>query len=143
VIPEGERLSYDDVSERQHIVASILVIDDQKDMLALLRRIISEETGHGVIIENNPLKALDTFHARTFDLVFTDLKMPHMDGLQVMERIHTSCPGTPVIIMTAFGTIDTAVDAVRRGAFDYITKPFSRERILATIDKAVSRRAGT
>jgi DNA-binding NtrC family response regulator len=124
-------------------VASILVIDDQKDMLALLRRIITEETGHRVIIENNPLKALDSFHTRTVDLVFTDLKMPHLDGLQVMERIHASCPGTPVIIMTAFGTIDTAVDAVRRGAFDYITKPFSRERILAAIDKAVTRRAGT
>jgi DNA-binding NtrC family response regulator len=120
------------------MVAVILVIDDQKDMLALLRRIISEETEHEVIIENEALKALDHFDRQSIDLVLTDLKMPQLDGIQVMERIKSLRPETPVVIMTAFGTIDTAVDAVQRGAFDYITKPFSRNRILDTIKKATS-----
>lgn len=120
------------------MASGILVIDDQKDMLALMKRIISEETAYEVIIENDPVKALDHFNTRSFALVFTDLKMPRMDGIQVMERIKTIRPDTPVVIMTAFGTIDAAVDAVRRGAFDYITKPFARERILLTIDKAVA-----
>jgi DNA-binding NtrC family response regulator len=123
---------------RGEMATGILVIDDQKDMLALVSRIISEETKHEVVIENDPLKALDYFNSRSFALVFTDLKMPNMDGLQVMERIKAIRPETPVVIMTAFGTIDTAVDAVQRGAFDYITKPFSRKRILATIKKAIS-----
>ena len=121
------------------MASGILVIDDQKDMLALLKRIITEETGHEVVIENDPAHALEHFKSRTFALVFTDLKMPGMDGLQVMEKIKAVNPDTPVVIMTAFGTIETAVDAVRKGAFDYITKPFSRDRILAAINGAMAR----
>jgi DNA-binding NtrC family response regulator len=120
------------------MASGILVIDDQKDMLALLKRIIREETEHEVIIEHDPIKAMDHIKKRSFALVFTDLKMPRMNGIQVMERIKAERPDIPVIIMTAFGTIDTAVDAVRRGAFDYITKPFSRERILLAIEKATT-----
>lgn len=107
-------------------------------MLALLKRIISEETVYEVVIEDDPITALDHVKNRSFELVFTDLKMPRMDGIQVMERIKAIRPDTAVVVMTAFGTIDTAVDAVRRGAFDYITKPFARERILLTIDKAMA-----
>ncbi len=107
-------------------------------MLALMKRIIREETRYEVIIEDDPVKAIDHFNTRSFALVFTDLKMPRMDGIQVMERIKAICPDTPVVIMTAFSTIDTVVDVVRRGAFDYITKPFVRERILLTIDKAMA-----
>ncbi|RJP47840.1 MAG: response regulator [Desulfobacteraceae bacterium] len=123
------------------MASGILVIDDQKDMLALLKRIIREETEHEVIIEHDPVKAMDHIKKRSFALVFTDLKMPRMNGIQVMERIKTLRPDTPVVIMTAFGTIDTAVDAVRRGAFDYITKPFSRERIMLAIERATTQGA--
>lgn len=123
------------------MASGILVIDDQKDMLALLKRIIREETEHEVIIEDDPVKAMDHIKKRSFALVFTDLKMPRMNGIQVMERIKTLRPDTPVVIMTAFGTIDTAVDAVRRGAFDYITKPFSRERIMLAIERATTQGA--
>ena len=125
------------------MASGILVIDDQKDMLALLKRIIREETEHEVIIEHDPVKAMDHIKKRSFALVFTDLKMPRMNGIQVMERIKTLRPDTPVVIMTAFGTIDTAVDAVRRGAFDYITKPFSRERIMLAIERATTQGAAS
>jgi DNA-binding NtrC family response regulator len=120
------------------MASGILVIDDQKDMLALLKRIIREETEHEVITEHDPVKAMDHIKKRSFALVFTDLKMPRMSGIQVMERIKAERPDTPVVIMTAFATIDTAVDAIRQGAFDYITKPFSRERILLAIEKATT-----
>jgi DNA-binding NtrC family response regulator len=115
----------------------ILIIDDEKDMLTLLRRIIGEETAHELEVENDPVAAMAAFGRRSFDLVITDLKMPRMDGIQVMGAVREIRPDVPVIIMTAYATIDTAVEAIREGAFDYITKPFRRERILVTIDKAL------
>jgi DNA-binding NtrC family response regulator len=119
------------------IVARILIIDDEKDMLALLRRIIDEDSSHELSTESDPAAAMESFARQPFNLVITDLKMPRMDGMRVMETVRKIQPDTPVIIMTAFATIETAVEATREGAFDYITKPFKRERILVTIDNAL------
>ncbi len=118
-------------------MSKVLVIDDEKDMLTLLRRIISGEAGHEVTTHSDPFKALADLEAGAFDLVLTDLKMPKMSGMQVLERAKTAYPEMPVVIMTAYGTIENAVEAIRKGAFDYITKPFRRERILVTTDKAL------
>jgi DNA-binding NtrC family response regulator len=115
----------------------ILIIDDEKDMLALLKRILTEETGHEVVTETNPMTALDLFKEKPFDLVITDLKMPRMDGIKVLETVKKVSPDVSVVILTAFATIETAVDAIRKGAYDYITKPFRRERILLTVDKVM------
>ena len=115
----------------------ILVVDDEKDMLLLLQRIISEDTDHALQTESNPFRALDVFKSNPFDLVITDLKMPKMDGIKLLEEAKKLRPKTSVVILTAFATIDTAVEAIRKGAYDYITKPFRRERILLTIDKAM------
>lgn len=114
----------------------ILIIDDEKDMTALLRRVISEETPHELVTETDPVAAMK-FVNQPVDLVITDLKMPRMDGMRVMEIVKEIRPDVPVIIMTAYATIDTAVEAIRKGAYDYITKPFQRERILVTIEKAL------
>jgi len=118
-------------------VPRILIIDDEKDMLALLHRIIGEETSHELTVESDPVTAMASFGEKPFDLVLTDLKMPRMDGIRVMAAVKEIRPEVPVIIMTAFATIETAVEATRKGAFDYITKPFRRERILVTVDKAL------
>ena len=119
------------------MAGKILIVDDEKDMLALLQRIISEETDHELVTTTNPLKAIELFKNRSFDLVITDLKMPKMDGIRLLEEVKKLRPKTSVVILTAYATIETAVEAIQKGAYDYITKPFRRERILLTIDKVM------
>lgn len=118
----------------------ILIVDDEKDMLVLLSRYIAEETDHKVTTESDPRKALEIFGSTPFDLVILDLKMPKIGGIEVLRQIKKIRPETSVIIMTAYATIETAVEAIQEGAYDYITKPFRRERILLTIDKAMQWR---
>jgi DNA-binding NtrC family response regulator len=115
----------------------ILIVDDEKDMLVLLQRIISEDTDHEVITETNPVKALELFKEQPFNLVITDLKMPKMDGIGLLEEAKKINPDVSVVIMTAYGTIETAVEATQKGAYDYITKPFRRERIVVTVNKVM------
>jgi len=115
----------------------ILIVDDEKDMLVLLKRIITEETDHEAVTESDPSRALELFREDPFDLVITDLKMPKMDGIQLLEKIRELDPNTSVVILTAFATIENAVEAIRKGAYDYITKPFRRERILLTVSKVM------
>ncbi|UCF83714.1 MAG: sigma-54-dependent Fis family transcriptional regulator [Desulfobacteraceae bacterium] len=119
------------------MAGKILIVDDEKDMLALLRRIISEETDHEVVTETNPFEALEIFKASNFDLLITDLKMPKMDGIKLLGEVKKLKPNVSVIILTAYATVETAVEAIQKGAYDYITKPFRRERILLTIDKVM------
>jgi DNA-binding NtrC family response regulator len=119
------------------MVGKILVVDDEKDMLLLLQRIISGETQHEVVTETNPLKAIELFKKKPFDLVITDLKMPKMDGIKLLEEVKKIRANVSVIVMTAYGTIETAVEAIQKGAYDFITKPFRRQRILLTIDKVM------
>ena len=123
------------------MAGKILIVDDEKDMLVLLQRIISEETDHELVTTANPLKAIELFNNRAFDLVITDLKMPKMNGIRLLEEVKKSRPKTSVVILTAYATIETAVEAIQKGAYDYITKPFRRERILLTIDKVMKWQA--
>jgi DNA-binding NtrC family response regulator len=116
----------------------ILVVDDERDMLLLLQRIITEDTDHQVETASDPMAALECVKAGGFDLVITDLKMPKMDGIRLLEGLKQIDPTLSVVVMTAFGTIETAVEATRKGACDYITKPFRRERILVTIENVMS-----
>jgi DNA-binding NtrC family response regulator len=120
---------------------SVLIVDDEKDMLVLLKRIISEETEHSLIIESDPLKAVELVKQRYFDVVITDLKMPKMDGIRLLEACKQIRPEISVIILTAYATIENAVEAIQKGAHDYITKPFRRERVLLTLDKAMKWQA--
>ena len=115
----------------------ILIVDDEKDMLALLRRIVTEKTEYEVVTESDPLKAIGLLERETFKLVITDLKMPKVDGIAVLEEVKRIQSSAAVVIMTAYATIETAVEATRKGAFDYITKPFRKERILLTIRRAL------
>jgi len=122
---------------------SILVVDDERDMLLLLERIISEDTDHKVVTTPDPLDALERIRTGGFDLVITDLKMPKMGGITLLEKIRGMDASISVVVMTAFGTIETAVEATRKGACDYITKPFRRERILVTIENVMNMQSIT
>ncbi len=115
----------------------ILIVDDERDMLTLLSRVITEETPYEVTTENDPCQALELFQQAPFDLVILDLKMPRMGGIELLRQIKAVRQDTSVIIVTAYATIETAVEAIQEGAYDYITKPFRRERILLTIDKTM------
>lgn len=119
------------------MAGKILIVDDEKDMLTLLKRIISEETDHELITETDPLRALKLFRDSPFDLLITDLKMPKMDGIKLLDEVRKISPEVSVIMLTAYATIETAVEAIQKGAYDYLTKPFRRERILLTIDKVM------
>ncbi|MBS3758286.1 MAG: sigma-54-dependent Fis family transcriptional regulator [Desulfobacterales bacterium] len=118
----------------------ILIVDDEKDMLTLLKRYITHQTDYGVATESDPLKALQRFKRGSFELVITDLKMPSMDGIDLLREIKKIDPEISVVIITAYATIDTAVEAIKEGAYDYITKPFRRERILMTVEKVMAWR---
>ena len=120
---------------------SILIVDDEKDMLVLLKRILSEETPYKLVTESDPRQALERFRQRHFDVVITDLKMPQMDGIHLLEACKKIRPEISVIILTAYATIENAVEAIQKGAHDYITKPFRRERVLLTLDKAMKWQA--
>lgn len=117
--------------------AKILIIDDEPDMLDMLEMIITDKTPHEVVTTNNPLELHQLLQQHDFNLVITDLKMPSMDGIEVLEAVKNFDPDIPVVMITAFGTIESAEEAVRKGAYDFITKPFRKEQILVAISRAL------
>jgi len=118
----------------------ILIVDDELDMLVLLKMILKEKTAHEVVTTPNPLEAEQLFREKPFHLVITDLSMPGMDGIELMGVIKKIDPLVPVIIITAFGSIESAVESTKKGAFEFITKPFRKEQIIFSIEKALEFR---
>src|SRR3989449_6982600 len=96
--------------------------------------------GFDVAVTSDPRKALEAVEASRFDLALLDLRMVPTDGMRLMEALHQRQPRLPVVIMTAHGTIQTAVEAVRRGAFGYITKPFVNDELRAKIARTLATR---
>ncbi len=115
----------------------ILAVDDELDMLALLKMIIEGYSDHQVTVTNNPLEAAELLAQEPFDLVLTDLKMPGMDGMEVLELARKTNEDALVMVITAYGSLEAAEEAMAKGAFDFITKPFRKEQILLSIDKAM------
>ncbi|MEW6511593.1 MAG: sigma-54 dependent transcriptional regulator [Bacteroidota bacterium] len=103
--------------------ASVLLVDDEQNILKTVR-ICLDAAGFEVTAIANPLEALDAIRARTFDLAFFDLKMEPMDGMELLRQTRQLTPDTTVILMTAHGSIDSAVEAIKLGAYDYLQKPF-------------------
>ena len=118
----------------------ILILDDEVDMLLLLRTIVTGRTPHEVVTTNNPLELEELMAAHSFSLVISDLKMLGRDGLEVTEVAHRLDPDLPVVIITAYGSLESAEEAIRHGAYDYITKPFRKEQVLITIARALEWR---
>jgi DNA-binding NtrC family response regulator len=118
----------------------ILIVDDEIDMLELLELIITDRTEYEVVTTNTPLEVPDLLKKQPVDLMITDLRMPDIDGIELIEMVKEIDDQIPFIIITAYGTIESAVEAMRKGAFDYITKPFRQEQILLTIEKVMKWR---
>jgi DNA-binding NtrC family response regulator len=115
----------------------ILVVDDEPNMLRLLKTILMDKTGFEVTTTNNPLEVSKLLQESHYDLVVTDLKMPLVDGIDLIGIVKNLDVTMPIIVITAYGTIETAEEAIQKGAYDFITKPFRKETILITIKRAL------
>jgi DNA-binding NtrC family response regulator len=120
--------------------ARILVADDEESMRYFVRGGLAR-AGYTVAVVESGDRAIEAFEARPFDVVVADLRMPGADGLEVVARVRAADPDAAVIVMTAYGTIRSAVDAIRRGAFDYVTKPFEIDELLLAVERALAHRA--
>ena len=114
---------------------SILIVDDEKAQRDILQAILSRE-GYRTVAAGSGQEALGKLKQDEFDLILTDLKMQGMSGMELLEKVLHDNPGQCVIIMTAHGTIDSAVEATRKGAFNYLEKPLDREHLLFTLQRA-------
>jgi DNA-binding NtrC family response regulator len=114
---------------------SILVVDDEPEMRIALTHALSR-SGYSVETASNGFEGLSKFKKKDFNIVITDMKMPEMTGMEVLEGIKRISPQIPVLMITAFGTINKAVEAMKEGASDYILKPFSSEILEAAVRKA-------
>jgi DNA-binding NtrC family response regulator len=104
----------------------VLIVDDECTVCEILAEFLARE-GYSTTTATGGAAALDLLERRSFDVVIADLKMPQIGGLDVMSRVHQTSEDTKVIIMTGLGTVETAIDATRGGAFHYILKPFKAE----------------
>ena len=117
----------------------ILVIDDEQGMRKYLQRLLTQE-GYQVILSPQGEKALEELKKERVDLALVDLKMPKVDGIEFLERAKAILPELPIIIMTAYATLETAIEAMKKGAADYINKPFDMDEILLVINRALERK---
>ncbi len=117
---------------------SILIVDDEKGQRDILNLILKKE-GYDVVDVPGVREALAQLEKREFDLIMTDLKMQGQSGLDLLEKVLTDDPQQCIIMMTAHGSVDTAVEAMRKGAFDYLEKPLERENLVLTLLRAFER----
>ena len=120
-------------------MARILVADDDAVTCQLMSEVLSRD-GSTVIGETDPRRALARAAEERIDLAIVDVQMPDMDGLTLLRGLRDRSPGLPVVIMTAFGSIETAVDAIASGAVDYVSKPMNVEEIRTTVQRVLGRR---
>ncbi len=118
---------------------TILIVDDEPDMLRLLKRSLEPDLNCRVETAVSGKAALRMLADDHFDLVLADIKMPEMDGLELLELIKRKMPGLTVVMMTGHGSIETAVIAMKQGAYDFITKPFDHDALILRLEKALER----
>lgn len=114
---------------------TILIVDDEKNYPLILAAVLQEE-GYETLTANSGQETLKIIRNSDVDLVLTDMKMPGMDGIELLEKIKSKDPDLPVIMMTAYGTVEKAVEAMQKGAYNYILKPFDNERMILYVKKA-------
>lgn len=119
-------------------MATILVVDDEKNYLWMLEELLREE-GYDVLTSQKVLEAVDVLRVASIDLLLTDLRMTEMDGMTLLSKAREISPTTSTILMTAYGTIERTVEAMRLGAYDFIVKPFENAELLRSVAKAVER----
>ena len=118
---------------------NILIIDDEKNIREGLSASLEME-GYNTVLAENGKEGLELFAKGDIDLVITDLRMPQVTGEEVLEKIISGSPGVPVIVLTGHGSIDTAVDAMRKGAYDFLTKPLNLDRLTLIVKRALQGR---
>ena len=114
----------------------ILLVDDEEGMCRMMEAILLD-SGYDVASYTRSREAVEAFQAGLFDLAVTDIKMPEMDGLEVLRRLKEKDPGLPVIVISAFATLETSIQALRRGAHDMVTKPFEPDELLYRVKNAL------
>ena len=119
-------------------MGKVLVIDDERAIRSTLKDILSLE-GFDVELAENGAAGIEQFEKGGIDVVFLDIKMPGMDGIEVLERLQAISPEVPVVMISGHGTIDTAVEAIKKGAYDFIAKPLDLNRILITLRNATDK----
>ena len=119
--------------------ARVLIVDDERDMLNLLAKVLGKKGGCQVSTAISAEAALEAIRLEPPDAVLTDIKMPGMDGLAFLHELQQIDPSLTAIVMTGYGTIEIAVQALKEGAYDFIEKPFDNERILRTVRRALER----
>ena len=120
-------------------MSKILVIDDQRSIRKTLKEILEYEGNEVVLAENGP-EGLQFIDDDKFDIILCDIKMPEMDGIEVLQKIVEKGQDIPVIMISGHGNIDTAVDAIKKGAYDFIEKPLDLNRLLVTIRNAIEKK---
>ncbi len=116
---------------------TVLIVDDEKNYPLILGAVLAEE-GFEILTANSAAEALDCIESSDIDLVLTDMKMPVISGIGLLERVKQKDPDLPVIMMTAHGTVDKAVEAMEKGAYSYLLKPFDNERLIIYVNKAIA-----
>ncbi|MBZ4659663.1 MAG: putative two component, sigma54 specific, transcriptional regulator, Fis family [Desulfacinum sp.] len=120
--------------------ARLLIVDDEEDMLEGLRRLLGYEMPHvAVDTASRPSQALARVEQELYDVVLLDIRMPEMDGMEVLEALRRKDPWLTVVMMTAYGSIEVAVEAIKKGAYDFVTKPFDRQALIRVLEKAMER----
>lgn len=119
-------------------MASVLIVDDERSMRDFLK-ILLEKNAHQVTTADSGERALETLKKQNVDVIVTDIRMPGMSGIELLETVKEQSPELPVIMITAFATPDDAVLAMKNGAFDYISKPFNVDEIKSVIESATTR----
>ena len=118
---------------------AMLIVDDDPSTSGLLREIFHQE-GYDVSVADRGEEAMRLARARAFDVVLSDVRMPDLDGIELLRRLKPILPDTAVVLITAFGTVEAAIRALQEGAFDYVQKPFAVEQVRLTVERAMERR---
>jgi response regulator RpfG family c-di-GMP phosphodiesterase len=116
----------------------VLIVDDEKFIRDILADFLGME-GYAVRTAEDGAAALTELRSATYDIVISDLKMPRMGGIELLEQITTTAPNALTVIMTGFGTVETAIDAMKRGAYDYILKPFKVEEVIHVVQRGIEK----
>jgi len=127
------------VGKKTRHAARILVVDDEAHVRSMIAATL-ERQGHEITLASGGREALDALEQNSFELILTDIVMQDGNGLALLEHIHAENPNLPIIMVTAIHDISVAIDSMRRGAYDYVLKPFEREHLVATVQRAIEHR---
>lgn len=133
---DGRRVHLNKANGMMSENGKILIVDDEESVRISLGRIL-EKNGYSVMICSNGKEAVDLIRGISFDLVITDVKMQGYDGLRVLDEVKKSKPDTLVILMTGYASLESAIAAIRKGAYDYLVKPFQIETLMLVVKRSI------